>query len=276
MIQRAFITEWRAKAPWALDEQVEQDLILSRALVELYSDSVLQREVAFRGGTALHKLFLASPARYSEDIDLVQVEAGPIGAVMDAVHQRLDPWLGKPQWKQGRGRVTFYYRFMTEIEPVQQKRLKVEINSREHFSVLGLVRRRFEVASRWWSGQGEVTTYELDELLGTKLRALYQRKKGRDLFDLWISARSLNVGVENLVRCFQCYLDNDGLRVSRAELEQNLQEKLGDAVFQRDIEPLLATGTTWDQAAAMEYVLTKLAPLLPGEAWRGSGEDAQR
>jgi hypothetical protein len=108
VIQRAYITEWRAKAPWALDEQVEQDLIVSRALVNLYSEEVLRREVAFRGGTALHKLFLRTPARYSEDIDLVQVEAGGIGPVMDAVRHSLDSWLGKPQWKQGRGRVTLY------------------------------------------------------------------------------------------------------------------------------------------------------------------------
>lgn len=268
MIQRAFITQWRGKAPWALDEQVEQDLILSRALVDLYSEEVLRRAVAFRGGSALRKLFLPSPERYSEDIDLVQVEAGPIGDVMDAVHLRLDPWLGKPQWKQGRGRVTFYYRFTTEIEPVQQKRLKVEINSREHFSVLGLVQRPFEVASRWWSGAAEVTTYELDELLGTKLRALYQRKKGRDLFDLWAVARRLTIDTEKLARCFLRYIDNDGLRVTRAELEANLQGKLEDAMFQRDIEPLLATGTTWDQAAAGEFVLTKLAPELPGAAWK--------
>jgi hypothetical protein len=111
--------------------------------------------------------------------------------------------------------------------------------------------------------------------LGTKLRALHQRKKGRDLFDLWVSARALGVGVQNLVRCLQSYLDNDSLRVSRAEFEQNLNEKLADAVFQRHIEPLLATGTTWDQAAAAKYVLTKLVPLLPGEAWRGPGEGAQ-
>jgi hypothetical protein len=117
--------------------------------------------------------------------------------------------------------------------------------------------------------------WALDELLGTKLRALYQRKKGRDLFDLWISVRNLGVDAESLVRCFQRYLDNDGLRVSRAELEANLHEKLGDAVFQRDIEPLLATGTTWDQSAAAEYVLKTLAPLLPGEAWKGPGEAAQ-
>lgn len=275
MIQRAFIAQWRAKAPWALDEQVEQDLILSRALVDLYSEEGLRHALAFRGGSALNKLFLPSPARYSEDIDLVQVEAGPIGDVMDAVRRRLDPWLGKPQWKQGHGRITFYYRFTTEMEPVQQKRLKLEINSREHFSVLGLVHRPFEVASRWWTGTAEVTTYELDELLGTKLRALYQRKKGRDLFDLWIAARSLDVDTEKLTRSFLRYIDNEGLRVTRAAFEANLHEKLEDPAFRRDVEPLLATGTTWEPARAAEFVRTKLAPLLPGAAWKPTraGED---
>jgi len=77
MIPFDFITRWRSHAPWVSDGQVEQDLVLSRALVELYGDEKLQRELAFRGGTALNKLFLDSPQRYSEDIDLVQVEAGP-------------------------------------------------------------------------------------------------------------------------------------------------------------------------------------------------------
>jgi predicted nucleotidyltransferase component of viral defense system len=269
VIQRAFITEWRGRAPWALDEQVEQDLILSRALTELYADDLIPHAVAFRGGTALHRLFLVSPARYSEDIDLVQIEAGPIGDIMDAIHRRLDPWLGKPVWKQGRGRATLQYRFTTEAEPVQQKRLKVEINTREHFSVLALVQRPFDVASRWWRGHVDVTTYELDELLGTKLRALYQRKKGRDLFDLWIAARDADVHPERVVRCFLQYVANDGLHISRAEFEANILQKLPDPAFRRDVEPLLATGTTWDPAAAAEYVFTRLAPLLPGAAWRG-------
>ncbi len=71
MIPRAYITEWTQFAPWQLNEQVEQDLIISRALVEIFSDEYLSHELAFRGGTALHKLFLQSPSRYSEDIDLV-------------------------------------------------------------------------------------------------------------------------------------------------------------------------------------------------------------
>ena len=94
MIPRAHVTAWRTRAPWPSDAQVEQDLVLSRALVEIFRDRVVARSCAFRGGTALHKLFLAAPGRYSEDIDLVQTNQGPIGPVLDAMRAALDPWLG--------------------------------------------------------------------------------------------------------------------------------------------------------------------------------------
>ena len=58
MIPRDFITEWRARAPWIQDSHVEQDLIISRVLVELFSRESVSRLFAFRGGTALHKLYL--------------------------------------------------------------------------------------------------------------------------------------------------------------------------------------------------------------------------
>ena len=64
--------------PWADDAQVEQDLVLSRAVIELFGDDGLANTLALRGGTALYKLFLERPYRYSEDIDLVQIETGPI------------------------------------------------------------------------------------------------------------------------------------------------------------------------------------------------------
>lgn len=61
---------------------VEQDLIISRALVAIFSDDFLASQLAFRGGTALHKLYLSPQPRYSEDIDLVQITAGPIKPIM--------------------------------------------------------------------------------------------------------------------------------------------------------------------------------------------------
>jgi len=138
LIPKDFITEWRDRAPWVLDRQVEQDLVISRALVELFSLETVTDALAFRGGTALHKLHFRPAARYSEDIDLVQTRAGSIGPVMDAIHDALDPWLGKPKWKQTEGRVTLDYRFDSEDAPPVALKLKVEINSREHFTVHGL------------------------------------------------------------------------------------------------------------------------------------------
>ena len=60
-------------------------------------------------------------------------------------------------------------------------------------------------------------TYQLDELLGTMLRALYQRKKGRDLFDLFIASRRAKVDPPRVVECFTRYLEHDGKRVTRAD-----------------------------------------------------------
>lgn len=51
MISRAHITAWRAVAPWSTDAQVEQDLILSRALVQIFSEATLRNQLAFRGET---------------------------------------------------------------------------------------------------------------------------------------------------------------------------------------------------------------------------------
>ena len=96
MIPRDYVTRWRAHAPWAIDAQVEQDLVISRALVELFRIPGVAGRLAFRGGTALYKLHVTPPPRYSEDIDLVQVVPEPIGGTLDRMRSVLDPWLGKP------------------------------------------------------------------------------------------------------------------------------------------------------------------------------------
>ena len=153
----------------------------------------------FRGGTTLHKLFLGTSRRYSEDIDLVQRDAGPIGELVDAIRETLDPWLCSPRWKQSKGRFTLCYRFETTSSPVSTIRLKIEINTREHFAVLGTTRRSFTVDNPWFNGTAELPVYHIDELLGTKMRALYQRKKGCDLYDLWIALRSGKADINRVV-----------------------------------------------------------------------------
>jgi predicted nucleotidyltransferase component of viral defense system len=270
MIPRAYITGWRSQAPWPTDAQVEQDLVMTRALAEIFKQSAIAETAALRGGTALHKLYFESPGRYSEDIDLVQIEAGPIGIVLDAIRERLDPWLGEPRRKRGQGRITIVYRFDTTFEPIQQMRLKIEINSREHFSVLGLQRRALIVNSPWYSDTAQITVYGLEELLGTKLRALYQRKKGRDLYDLWRVLGTEELNDKSVIECFQRYIAHDGLKVTRAQFEENLANKMADDAFLEDVAPLLPTEITYQAETAYELVSSRLIARLSGDSWKGA------
>lgn len=125
MIPAELIAEWRNHTRWALDEQVEQDLVLSRALVEIFSEPELAAALALRGGTALHKLHFTPARRYSNDIDLVQLRPEPIGPTFDRLRSKLDPWLGDPRRDLSQG-VRLIYRFNSEIPPVVGLKLKVE------------------------------------------------------------------------------------------------------------------------------------------------------
>ncbi len=272
MIPFDFITQWRTQAPWTRDFQVEQDMVITRAVIEMFAHPKIAKALAFRGGTALYKLHIKPAPRYSEDIDLVQVEPGPIGETLTAVRAVLDPWLGEPKRSFNEGRVTLIYRMTSEGAPALPMRLKIEINTREHFTVFGFEESNLIMLSRWYSGAVPVRTYALDELLGTKLRALYHRRKSRDLFDLWIADRRGRVDPARVVECFSWYLAHDGAHVSRVEFEMNLHGKFADSIFAADITPLLATGVEWDSANAEEYIRREYMPLLRGEPWKGMAE----
>ena len=268
MIPQAYLTEWQQHAPWSDNSMVEQDLVICRALVEIFSRPDLMQTLAFRGGTALFKLHMP-PARYSEDIDLVQVEGGPIGPILTELRGALDSWLGEPKRKSSDGGVTMLYRFTSEDG--LPMRLKVEMNTREHFSLHGFERQPFAVDSRWFAGQAEILTYSLDELLATKLRALYQRKKGRDLFDLWyaFNRTAHKPDAMRLVDAFLKYMEHGGHHVTRATFEENLLAKKADPRFTQDIGALLAADVDWDFEQGFAFVMDTLLALLPGEPWQG-------
>lgn len=206
MIPRRYIEEWKSQAPWPSDAQVEQDLIIARSLVEIFSDDLLKNSLAFRGGTALHKLYLTPQVRYSEDIDLVQINSEPINPILKQIRERLSFLGTKRTVKQHIHNNTIIYRFETEMQPVINMRLKIEINTREHFNVLGLKEIPYRVQNSWYTGECMLTGYELEELLGTKLRALYQRRKGRDLFDLYWAMTHQNIDTNNLIHCYKTYI----------------------------------------------------------------------
>ena len=200
MIPENFIEQWQNCVQWRTLPQIEQDLVISRALVDLYNEPYIKDALVFRGGTALNKLFLKPPARYSEDIDFVQKRPEPIGKTIEAIRVLLKPWLGDSKWKITERSAKLIYKYES-INTVPTK-LKIEINTTEHFQVLPLRVKKFEVQSEWFNGSADIITYEIDELMATKLRALYQRRKGRDLFDVWYVTKQKLI---DLNRVFEIY-----------------------------------------------------------------------
>jgi len=158
--------------------------------------------------------------------------------------------------------MTLVYRQETEGPPVLPLRLKVEINTREHFSAMGLLGEAFSVGSAWFSGRSEVTTFHIEELLGTKLRALYQRRKGRDLFDLWWGLSHGGADPVRIAECFRRYMERSGHAVQRKELAGKVEKKLRRRDFRSDTDGLLRPGMGYDPRQAWEVIKAQLLPRL--------------
>lgn len=263
MIAQSYITEWSEVAPWGVNAQVEQDLIICRALCSIYQDEFLASHLSFRGGTALGKLYLNPQPRYSEDIDLVQVRAEPIRETIDHLRDAL-AWMGEPAVKQKKHNNTLVFKMQPTDVGAGEIHLKVEINCKEHFSVLPMVRMPFAMKNSCYSGSCEVLTYELAELTGTKLRAVYQRRKGRDLFDLWkILTMAPDLDKEKVMQSYERYLGFTATHIpTYKEFVMNMEEKLQDEEFLADTDMILGPGVVYDAAEAWKKVHDELVSRL--------------
>src|SRR5580700_589837 len=221
MIPMMNIVAWGNVVPWGEQRQVEQDLIISRTIVDLSADPLLREQLRFRGGTALNKLHSPSPVRYSEDIDL-----------------------GRGNFEQSQVAPKLRFRAQAE-DPAAQIRLKVEINTWEIEAYDAPQAIPFRVDNPWFAGNAEIATFSREEMLATKLRALLQRNKGRDLFDLdhaFTVFEGLNTA--RIVECFLLYLEKTEQTISKAEAQQRMFQKLVNPTFFIDMRPLLSTDRT--------------------------------
>jgi len=151
------------------------------------------------------------------------------------------------------------FRVDSTFPPIMPVRLKVEINCKEHFNVLGLVKIPFEIKNQWFNGYCEITTYQLDELIGSKLRALFQRKKGRDLFDLHKALENKILNTDNVIKCYYKYISfSDGESPSQAVFIANMEEKMREDVFLNDTQTLLRPSLTFNVQMAYEIVKREL------------------
>lgn len=259
MIPASIVTAWSVEHPWPDSDQVEQDLLLAHAICEIANDDLLGRELVIRGGTAFHKLYLDAPCRYSEDLDYVRTSAGGIGDVMKRLTE-MGRSLGYEVRTQMAKHPKVFWRFVS-ASGVKRK-IKLEINTFERSPMLPLSSRGMVVESAWYEGRAEVPVFQVEELCATKVRALYQRSKGRDLFDLWLALTRLGVDPEDVVGAFGAYRP-EGL--TRGLMEKNLEAKLADVDFCHDCDSLIVGGAArfgYDAQEAGRLVMEKVVSLL--------------
>ena len=265
MILEQHIENAKNAVKWKNDKMVEQDLIISKVLVSMYNNPIIRDTLVFRGGTALNKLFLHPSARYSEDLDFVQLKSQRIGPVSKAIRESMrwlqeEANLGRPVSILKKYGLKYFYKFPNIDGGISQ--LKIEINTREHFQVDPIQKINFSIDSDYFSGNAKIITYGLDELMGTKLRALYQRRKGRDLFDAWYVFSKGLVNIENVVRIFHEYNKYNGQKITRKNFLQNMEEKQHNVDFRQDISALLPQDTDYDFDTAFDFVIHEILPFV--------------
>ena len=277
-ITRQDILAHQGVVPWAAQYQVEQDLLLCRAMVAIFDDKFLSAQIAMRGGTLLHKVHLAPASRYSEDIDLVIVGTRPEQHIRSAIRRVLTDVLGKPKksvWgtlklalrnsvKPSRV-LRMTYSISSIIEPGRMLDIVVEGNVTERKPHLAVVEMPFRFSFRDKTVETRIKGYDIHEMLGTKMRAMFQRKRGRDLFDLyWALAKSAKtVKAPAIIESFQHYMRQEGTTAGRAEFVGILEGHLQDRGFCSDMKPLLRAGIEYDPQAAGVFIRTNLLSLLP-------------
>jgi len=226
--------------------------------------------LAFKGGTALHQLYgqiKVTPivgdglhsigARFSEDIDLVQLKRIPIGEIMLRINKVIDFFdldrktrhseLG---WKSLHPYRSFYFE--------GERRLKIEINCRQHFNELGLAHVPFKIDNPWFSGQTILTTYDFNEIYAGKLSAFYNRSKDRDLFDLYYFRNHPMFDIDKIAQCFPqyvTYLNRKNKRTpTKKQFLRNIELKMNDRHFEEGIYPILTKNVQYNQGEAFDWI----------------------
>lgn len=258
MIPEAAITQWSVGAPWPTRTQVEQDLLLSRLICEIANDDYLGTELVFRGGTCFHKLHIHPARRYSEDLDYVRSTPGGIKAFTAAATA-----IGERLGFEVKTRITEnpkVYLIGLSQEDLRI-RIKIEVNTRELSPADPVQFVPYEVQSPWWSGEANVRTFTTRELVATKIRALYERKKGRDVFDMWLALTELGLTGDDLLAVFEPY---HPASLTAGTAVANLRTKLADQEFRQDLDPFVVEQPLgYDLDAAAELIIEEVLSKVP-------------
>lgn len=248
---------------WA-DEQSLPDLLfaeldyrLVKTLQALYSDDFLSERLCMKGGTAINKLYLGETSRLSVDLDFNHL--GSKEEVLKekrAVRELIMELLKKQDncydvhYERPYGLTRIKARYKTVGGPDQN--FKIEISHVERFPIISPVKKKIMTPD----GLADIVTYTLEELTATKLRALLERFKGRDIYDLFFISR-LKPDSKIIRKMFLYYFYRSRKVFNPKVHYENIIKRYESGNYIDDVTAFIKPTVTFDLTAATKGVISQ-------------------
>lgn len=204
MISQEGLDHWNNVVAWDTNIEVEQDLILACFIVEAANDPLLGQAVVLKGGTCLNKIWLDHPWRYSEDLDYQLVQDSDIKEITKTF-QGIGERFGFLRINHD-SNIWLSHVFMVDQSLEGDRlRVKVDIQKESLHPEASVSQEEFQVDNPWFQGKASVLSISPQEIIASKVVAIYQRRQPRDLFDIWAALRTELVAKEDIDVAFERY-----------------------------------------------------------------------
>jgi len=231
---RNLVTEWGLR-----EDVIEKDYVIGWVLWGIGSDPDLSIHWAFKGGTSLKKCYVET-WRFSEDLDFTVVPGGPdkpetiepiIKRILDRIHEEsgIDFSIKPPAFKHNEKYLytegSIYYQGPRGTP--NPTRIKLDISGLEKIARPTVLRAIAHSYSDSFPGTAQVRCYAFEEVFAEKLRAMGERCRPRDLYDIVLLFRRRDLQSEpqliKLILKEKC--NSKGIPVPTLESIQNSSNK---------------------------------------------------
>lgn len=219
---------------------IEKDFILTYILKNIY-DSVLKDKLVFKGGTALHKLYLHK--RISIDLDFTEIKPVEINNLKAVIEDKeINSKIKEINKTNNSIKIVLSYISVLDYK----NNIIIDISKREK-PILNLITQKLESP---YFPEIDVLTFQLEELIAEKIRAIIQRNKPRDYLDIYYILNKKDFNLKTAIKISEQKLKAtndkfdigrifDNLDVVKSLWEQDLREILPNIPsFDRVVEKL--------------------------------------
>ena len=213
------------------DRVIEKDYVITWLLLEI-ADSPLAKLLAFKGGTALKKIYF-SDYRFSEDLDFTVTGESPDDEILKLLTQisltletevAITARINENKTDRGSSTLTVYLDFVGPLQGALGSRdIKMDFTLKEELVLPLNSRDILALFSDCDSLHRPLNVYSLEEILTEKLCALIGRTEPRDLYDAHFLLGLGNLDYQSIPHAFTAKASSKG--IDPGKLSGVLQER---------------------------------------------------